>query len=71
MSDFFKSTKYDGRRVAVNPREHAPKGAEPIADLELSFSGRWRARALIVGPRTEEGSTDVFLSYAVSRPLAI
>ena len=29
MRDYFKGPKSDGRRVTVNPREHAPKGAAP------------------------------------------
>ena len=29
MRDYFKGPKSDGRRVTVNPRERAPKGAAP------------------------------------------
>jgi formate dehydrogenase subunit delta len=29
MRDYFKGPKSDGRRVTVNPRERAPRGASP------------------------------------------
>jgi formate dehydrogenase subunit delta len=29
MRDYFKGPKSDGRRVTVNPRERAPRGAAP------------------------------------------
>ncbi|WP_045834989.1 formate dehydrogenase subunit delta [Hyphomicrobium sp. 99] len=29
MGDYFKGPKSEGRRATVNPREHAPGGAQP------------------------------------------